>query len=237
MRIRSIKPDFWRSDDIAALAIPDRLLFIGLWSYVDDNGVGRDRPVHITADLFAEDLSRDSRETLARITDGLANLERAGLIERYQVDGEAYLHVRTWKLHQRVDRPGRSRYPLPGAPNLEFLATPSRESREGVAPGGGEEGSRGAGDEGGGEEGSADAAPTPTPCTRHPNGNPTDEPCHGCRRVRVAAEAAAEAETKAREAAKVEAAARRASCALCDDNGLVETPDGKALRCKHEAAS
>ncbi|BDD81221.1 hypothetical protein TPB0596_09840 [Tsukamurella pulmonis] len=234
MRIRSIKPDFWRSADIAALAIGDRLLFIGLWSYVDDNGVGRDRLALVTADLFAEDLSRDPRETLARVTDGLANLERAGLIERYQVDGEAYLHVRTWKLHQRVDRPGRSRYPLPSAHNLTSLATPSRESREGVAPGGGEEGSSGAGEDGGGEEA---AVAAPAPCPRHPNGNPKDEPCHGCRRLRVAAEAAAEAEAKSKEVAKAEAVARRASCALCDDNGIVETPDGKALRCTHEAAS
>lgn len=29
MRIRSTKPEFWRSDDIAALALEDRLLFIG----------------------------------------------------------------------------------------------------------------------------------------------------------------------------------------------------------------
>ena len=33
MRIRSIKPEFWRSDDITALSLEDRLLFIGLWSY------------------------------------------------------------------------------------------------------------------------------------------------------------------------------------------------------------
>jgi hypothetical protein len=29
MRIRSIKPEFWRSDDIARLSWDDRLLFIG----------------------------------------------------------------------------------------------------------------------------------------------------------------------------------------------------------------
>ena len=43
MRIRSIKPEFWRSDDVNSMCIEDRLLFIGLWSYVDDNGVGIDR--------------------------------------------------------------------------------------------------------------------------------------------------------------------------------------------------
>ena len=30
MRIRSIKPEFWRSEDIADLTVEDRLLFIGL---------------------------------------------------------------------------------------------------------------------------------------------------------------------------------------------------------------
>ncbi len=35
VRIRSIKPEFWRSDDIDALSVFERLLFIGLWSYVD----------------------------------------------------------------------------------------------------------------------------------------------------------------------------------------------------------
>ena len=41
MRIRSIKPEFWTSDDVAQHDWNTRLLFIGLWSYVDDNGVTR----------------------------------------------------------------------------------------------------------------------------------------------------------------------------------------------------
>ena len=43
MRIRSIKPDFWRSDDLDRLDWHTRLVYIGLWSYVDDNGVGREK--------------------------------------------------------------------------------------------------------------------------------------------------------------------------------------------------
>lgn len=67
MRIRAIKPEFWRSQDISNLDIETRLLFIGLWSYVDDNGVGQDRDALIAADLFADDMSRHPRDTLARI--------------------------------------------------------------------------------------------------------------------------------------------------------------------------
>ena len=52
MRIRSIRPEFWTSEDITSLSWEQRLIYIGLWSYVDDNGVGRDNPKLIAADLF-----------------------------------------------------------------------------------------------------------------------------------------------------------------------------------------
>lgn len=136
MRIRSIKPEFWRSEDISSLDIPDRLLFIGLWSYVDDNGVGQDRESLVAADLFADDLSRDPRETLARVSGGLERLSEAGRIVRYTVDGRAYLAVTNWERHQRIDKPNKPRYPLPTSENAvltDTLATPSRHPRETLA--------------------------------------------------------------------------------------------------------
>ena len=144
MRIRSIKPEFWRSDDIAALHWDTRLLFIGLWSYVDDNGVGRDHERFIVADLFA--LEEDPRETLATVSRGLQTLSEHGLITRYTVDRKAYLHICTWEDHQRIDRPNKSRYPLPTCGNAEIrdtLATPSRDTREGPATGTEEQRNRG----------------------------------------------------------------------------------------------
>ena len=56
MRIRTIKPEFWTSDDVAALDLDTRLLFIGLWSYVDDHGRGRDEEHLIIAALFPRDM-------------------------------------------------------------------------------------------------------------------------------------------------------------------------------------
>lgn len=146
MRIRSIKPDFWRSEDISSLEIADRLLFIGLWSYVDDNGVGQDRVSLIAADLFADDLSRDPRDTLARVTDGLQRLSEAGRIVRYTVDGRDYIAVTNWKKHQRIDKPNKPRFPEPTSENVtvrDTLATPSRDTRDTLAPGTGEQGNRG----------------------------------------------------------------------------------------------
>lgn len=146
MRIRSIKPEFWRSEDINRLSIEDRLLFIGLWSYVDDNGVGRDELPAICADLFAGDMFENSRETVARVTGGLQNLFSAGLIERYEVDGRPYLMVVAWDAHQRIDKPGKERFPRSehvSGRSLVPVATVSRQSRDSLAPGTGEQGNRG----------------------------------------------------------------------------------------------
>lgn len=146
MRIRSIKPEFWRSDDIDQLSWGERLLFIGLWSYVDDNGVGRDRESDIVADLFSGDLSRDPRDTLAKVSGGLQKLAEAGLIARYTVDGRPFLFITGWVKHQRIDKPAKGRYPLPTSEDAtprETLARVSREPREGLAPGTEEQRNRG----------------------------------------------------------------------------------------------
>lgn len=146
MRIRSIKPEFWRSLDIAALSIEDRLLFIGLWSYVDDNGVGVDRVPIIAAELFADDLSRDPRETLGRVSEGIGRLSECGLVQRYSDGSRDYLAVTNWERHQRIDKPNKPRYPLPTSENVtirETLATHSRDPRETPSPGTGEQGNRG----------------------------------------------------------------------------------------------
>ena len=137
MRIRSIKPEFWRSDDIDALSIPDRLLFIGLWSYVDDNGVGLFSLKDIAADLFAGDMARDSQETLQRVSEGLRTLSRHGLIEAYRVDDKDYLHITHWSRHQKITHPGKARYPLPDKgsepPLTLFTETLQRPSGDSLA--------------------------------------------------------------------------------------------------------
>lgn len=137
-RIRSVKPEFWKSEAIARLSHRERLTFIALWSYVDDNGVGRDVPQLIAGELFA--LEPDPREALANVRGDLARLSEEGRITRYTVDGKPYLHITNWDEHQRIDKPNKARYPGPDDPGAaltcgygdsrESPATPSRESRD-----------------------------------------------------------------------------------------------------------
>ena len=160
MRIRSIKPEFWRSNDISDLTPEDRLLYIGLWSYVDDNGVGIDELHIIVAELFARDHFDNPRETVARVSRGLQNIAGKGLVTRYQVAGKPYLYINTWEQHQRIDKPNKPRHPLPDA-DRDILATSSRGPREDVAPGTGEQGNRGTGEVGAGEQRASELALVP----------------------------------------------------------------------------
>ena len=115
MRIRTIKPEFWRSEDIAALSIEDRLLFIGLWSYVEDNGVGRDEPQLIQCDLYPLDTFT---EASVRTHGGLMRLSQQGLITRFEgPDGRKYLQINSWDKHQKINRPSKPRFPQYNAEN------------------------------------------------------------------------------------------------------------------------
>jgi hypothetical protein len=151
MRIRAVKPEFWRSEDITRLSFEDRLLFIGLWSYVDDNGVGIDDARQITADLFAlEDDPKAMRET---VTQGLRRLQTAGLVHRYTVGPKQFLFVVNWDKHQRVPNPNKPRYPRPGeedhgptSGNVDSdvdLFEAYEGSTQGLRTGTGEQGNRG----------------------------------------------------------------------------------------------
>ena len=164
MRIRSIKPEFWSSPDIAALSDADRLLFIGLWSYVDDQGRGKDDVALIVAALFPHDMVANPLDTVAKVRDGLARLHAANLILRYTVASRTYFLVTGWSKHQKVDKARPSRLPEPtegenGAfpqndANRETVAT-IRDTvatpPEILAPGTGEQGNRGTGEQGNSE--------------------------------------------------------------------------------------
>ena len=154
MRIRSTKPEFWRSHRIASVDWEQRLLLKGLESYVDDNGVGKDDHELIAGDLFQRDLAREPSRTLARVSEGLTTLHVAGLIHRYEADGTRLLFVSFWDSIQRVDKPQKGRFPRPDGTFdykesviRESLANP-REASGALAPGTGEQGNRGTGEQG-----------------------------------------------------------------------------------------
>src|SRR5690242_5372256 len=99
-RIRTIKPEFWSSEQNMECSRDARLLFIGLWNFVDDAGRCADSAKTLKAQVFPGDDDIDST-TIRRWLDELSTNK---LIQYYEVGGRAYLQVTGWH-HQKIDRP------------------------------------------------------------------------------------------------------------------------------------
>jgi len=122
-RIRTVKPEYWSSEQVMSLTLHARLAFIGLWNFCDDGGNHPASAKTFKAEVFpSDDLS-------AADVQGLADeLLAQGLIKRYEVAGKAYWHVTGWKLHQRIDKPTiKHPAPMDVSPNAPS-ADPSRSA-------------------------------------------------------------------------------------------------------------
>ena len=146
MRIRGTKPEFWKSKRIAAVSWDARLVLKGLESYVDDNGVGVDDIELIVTDVFPRDMFASPRETVARVSEAITELFRAGLVHRYEAKGEHLIFVSFWETVQRIDKPGNGRNPRPDG-TFNYKDSEIRESVASppvtLAPVTGEQGNRG----------------------------------------------------------------------------------------------
>jgi len=108
-RIRTIKPNFFRSHDVAELSYRARLTWVGLWTYVDDEGRGRDDARIIKGDLWA----LEDKVTWQEVERDLTELSRSAHVVRYTVNGRAYLAIPKWLDHQAISRPTKSKFPPP----------------------------------------------------------------------------------------------------------------------------
>ncbi len=105
-RIRTIKPEFWSSEQVADCSPIARLLFVGLWNFSDDFGVHPYALKRIKMEIFPGDGFSPEE-----IDEWLMELARAGLISTYIVDNNRYLLVTGWH-HQKVEKPNH-RFPYP----------------------------------------------------------------------------------------------------------------------------
>jgi hypothetical protein len=106
-RIRSIKPDFWTSEQVMECSPIARLMFIGLWNFADDHGRLPCAPKTIKAQVFpADDIDA---ATIRRMVD---ELSANGLVRLYEVDGKEFLLITGWH-HQKIDKRQPAKYPEP----------------------------------------------------------------------------------------------------------------------------
>lgn len=107
-RIRTIKPEFWTDEKVGELKRDERLLFLGLLNLADDEGVLKATPAFIKGQIFAydEDL------TIADVRGWLDALIIAKMLVAFDYNGEKFFLIRTFKSHQKINRPTPSKIPL-----------------------------------------------------------------------------------------------------------------------------
>ncbi|MFF3860127.1 hypothetical protein [Streptomyces sp. NPDC002209] len=107
-RIRTIKPEAFESEDLAAVDVTAMVTFFGLLTQADDSGRFRDHPAVIAGRLWA----LRPEHTPAHVAGDLEQLAEAGLVCRYTgCDGKSWLHIVTWDRHQKINRASDSRLP------------------------------------------------------------------------------------------------------------------------------
>ncbi len=108
-RIRTVKPDLFVNERVAACSVTAVVTYIGLFTQSDDHGRHRDNPAIIAGLLWP----LRAEHTPVHVEEDLQQLADAGLICRYTgCDGKRYLHINGWYEHQKIDRPSQSRLPV-----------------------------------------------------------------------------------------------------------------------------
>lgn len=149
-RIRTIKPEFWTSEQVVECSPIARLLFVGMWNFCDDGGNHPASAKTLKMQIFpGDDIAASQIESY------VSELINSGLLSEYTADGRKYWHVTGWK-HQKIDRPSY-KHPRP----LDDNSSNDRRELDGRHP------PEGKGREGNGEEGKF--PPTPQGVERGEN--------------------------------------------------------------------
>lgn len=106
-RIRTVKPDLFKSPSLRHLSIEARYLAIGLLTEADDQGRFIASAKLLAGSLFPH----DDDVSVLKVERWLKAIEEVGMIELYSVDGVRYGSFPKWADHQRISHPALSRLP------------------------------------------------------------------------------------------------------------------------------
>lgn len=134
-RIRTIKPEFWKHEDLSALPEITHMLAAALLNHADDEGYFNANPALVKAECLP------LRESSVSVQESLNQLTTVGFIEVGQgADGKRYGRIATFADHQRVNRPTPSKIKAVGIvwegshtnhAQLSESSPPERKGREG----------------------------------------------------------------------------------------------------------
>ena len=149
-RIRSIKPEFWRSPSTAKASPRARLLYIAMWNWCDDFGVGEWTPRELLGFAFPNDEDVTSTELQCLCTE----VATCFGTQFYLINGRRFYCIPSWDDHQKNERRAQGKYPRPDAPDATVDAEvhgnaekrgSSVQTHGDTGTGTGEQGNRGTG--------------------------------------------------------------------------------------------
>lgn len=134
-RIRTIKPEFFRSPDTAKVGYQERVLYAAMWCWADDYGVGETNINGLLGMAFPD----DDEVSAADMVQLLANIRDAYGVTFYTVRGRHYYEIPSWDEHQKTQRRASRRFPTPddpdSVPDLRIQHTQgTSEFSQGIAP-------------------------------------------------------------------------------------------------------
>lgn len=113
-RIRTIKPDFFRSPDVSQVDFPVRIFYQALWCWADDFGIGETNLNGLLGFAFP-DSDGFSAHDVRRFC---ADCARHFGVTFYTVRGRHFYAVATWEKHQKLEkRTDRRKNPPPDDPD------------------------------------------------------------------------------------------------------------------------
>lgn len=98
-KIRTIKVEFWTSEQVVNCSINARLLFIGMWNFCDDDGNHPASCSRLKMEIFPADPF-----SFCDIQNWVDELLRVDLLIEYEYESKLYWHVTGWD-HQTIARP------------------------------------------------------------------------------------------------------------------------------------
>jgi len=107
-RIRTIKPVHWNDKELPKITLGAHLFWIATWNFSDDEGVFENDLNFLKNQIFP----RRTDIRMEQISQWIDQLVKARFIIPFVFENASYYIHRTFKIHQKIDKPQPSKIPV-----------------------------------------------------------------------------------------------------------------------------
>lgn len=104
-RIRTIKPDFWNDEKLGQEPEAIMLTYIGLWNFSDDYGIVKANHIWLKNQIYPY----KDKLRIDVFSSWLQRLSELEAIISFTYRGESFYCIRTFRKHQKVEKPSKAR--------------------------------------------------------------------------------------------------------------------------------